>query len=276
MKNFFKPWGKEEPKKDESKKDEKPKGPLMEAVSLAELERMGKAPSQIKKGTDVPDDPTLIFSDEFTSIPIDPNAKKFKTEQKDDKFEKKDGKKASYVSKTTFPVKPIIVDKKLTIILIEDTAEVAKEREIAFKLLQNHLNPDIVRIIYYGEGINETLISKKFDFKDVEFECTEESGNEICLYDTLEYVGKMILDTYMKENGTEYRKERISQITIMGIGTCRDTCSETSKEEAIESFCNAIKKSGALTKYFCLTENSFLDAAEIGFRSIGSISRNYQ
>ena len=270
MKNFFKRG------KDEPKREERPKGPLMETVSLAELERMGQAPSQIKKGTDVPDDPTLIFSDEFTAIPVDPNAKKGKFDHKDHKHDSKDGKKEPYVQKTTFPIKPIIVDKKLTIILIEDTAEVAKESEIAFKLLKNHLNPDFVRIIYYGKEIKETDISRRFDFDKVEFECSEESGDEICLYDTLKHVGDDILDLYLKENGTEYRKERINQISIVGIGTCRDTCSETSKEEAIESFAKAIKKSGALTKYFCLTENSFLEAAEIGFRSIGSISRNYQ
>ena len=264
MKNFFKPFMKDEPEKKEHKTQR------VDTMSLADLQKMGTDSEKIE-------DPTTVFSDEFTFVPSEIDKKDNKSEKKDkenkSKSKSKDGKTGPNIQKTTYyPVKPIVVDKKLTIILIEDTATVAKESEIAFKLLQNHLNPDVVKIIYYGKEFKETEISRRFDFEKVKFECTEESGNEICLYDTLKYVGYMIDECYMKEVGTEYRKERINQITIMGIGTCKDTCSGTSKEEAIESFCKAMKKSGAMTKYFCLTEDSFLEAAEIGFRSIGSIA----
>ena len=256
-------------------KEEKPKGPYAESISLSELEKMGKSPSQSKK--EESEDPTLIFSDEFTRVSTNPNVKEYKPEQKGEKFESKDGKKYPYsYSKSTFPIQPMIVDKKLTIILIEDTAEVAKEKEVISKLLETHLNSDIVKIIYYGKELKSTKISYRYDFKNVTIQCTEKSGDKSCLYDALKHISDELQDSYMKEVGTDYRKERVNQVTIVGIGTCMDNCSKISKVEAIKSFSKVIKKPGIMSKYFCLTEKSFFEAAEIGFRSIGSIARNYQ
>ena len=265
MKNFFKPWGKNaEPEKEK-------KNLIDDEVSLEELAVQGK---KIKK--DDEKDSEFILLGDFNKNQVR------KIEESDKKDDKKDDKKKSKNNpkdqKPTYVYKPIIVDKKLNIILIEDTVEVETEKEKISKIIQNYLNPENTIVIYYGEKVKGTEIVRKFQVTSLdklEFKRNEKLEDKACFYDALKEISNIISRVYMKETGTDYRKEVISSITVVGIGTGVDNCSETPKEEAIKSFCQAINRPGIITKYFCLTEKSFLDVAEIGFRSIGSFAKNY-
>ena len=112
-------------------------------------------------------------------------------------------------------------------------------------------------------------------FDDNSLLSEDNEQNAICLYDALKALEDLVNKEYMVIHEKEFERERINQIEIIGIGTCKDNCSVVSKEEGIESFCNVAKKLNITTKYFCITEESFVSAAEIGFHSIGAISRNY-
>ena len=80
----------------------------------------------------------------------------------------------------------------------------------------------------------------------------------------------------MKIEEKETERVRINKIDVIGIGNCKDNGSKISKEQALRYFQKVANLHGVTTKYFCLSENSFIDAAEIGLHSIGAIFRKYQ
>lgn len=165
------------------------------------------------------------------------------------------------------------VRKDVTILLIENTANTIKEKENLLKIAKNFVTTGLICIINYGK---ETKMSKVFEASSFENKICfnpEEMNNETCLFDALVELEALLSKMYIIENSTQ--KIIAKDVTIIGIGTCKDSCSKASKEEGIDAFCKVIKKSQATTKYFCITEDYFLDAAEIGFSSIGAISKKY-
>ena len=179
--------------------------------------------------------------------------------------------------KPAFVYQPTL-SKKLNIILIENTNEVAKENDKLIKIIKNFVNDsDLVSIIHYGSETEKIQICEFSKLKDEDFCCSENIGENACLYDTLVEVEKFVSEKFMKVEEINSKKFKIESIDIIGIGRCFDNCSKNSKELGINSFAKISKNATKiLTKYFCLTEEFFLEAAEVGFRSIGSISRNYQ
>lgn len=167
------------------------------------------------------------------------------------------------------------VDMKLTIILIENTAKVHKEKETLIKIVNNLVTSGLVCVINYGTKIR-ICDSYDFDFNSKLLLCDDDIVDSACLYDALINLGTLISAKYMTISEKEKEQIRINKIEIIGIGTCKDSGSKSSKETAIEWFYEATDKPDITTKYFCLTEENFINAAEIGFRSIGAISRNYQ
>ena len=79
----------------------------------------------------------------------------------------------------------------------------------------------------------------------------------------------------MKIEEKETERVRINEIHIIGIGNCKENGSKISKEVALKYFKRVVNKKNVTTKYFCLSENSFVNAAEVGFHSIGAIYRKY-
>ena len=93
--------------------------------------------------------------------------------------------------------------------------------------------------------------------------------------DAISEATKIVSDLYGKIKEVNKVTTKVTSIEICGIGTCKDNCSKTSKDDGIKSFCKMLNDTRIKSKYFCLNESSFFDAAETGFRSIGSISRSY-
>ena len=96
------------------------------------------------------------------------------------------------------------------------------------------------------------------------------------MFDALVELEFLVSNSYMKLEEKENEDILIDNIEVIGIGTCTDNCSKVSKEVAIDCFCKVARKPGITTKYFCLTDETFTQAAEIGFHSIGAIFKNYQ
>lgn len=167
------------------------------------------------------------------------------------------------------------VSKKLTVILVENTAKVLKEKEMLVKIVKNLVPTGLICIINYGSIPRQSKIIDISSFDDTMFLCDDIAGDVACLYDALIMLDGLILEKYMTIEEINNQRININQCDVVGIGTCKDIGSVFSKEDAIQCFCRVSKRAGITTKYFCLTEENFMDAAEIGFHSIGAIFRNY-
>lgn len=167
------------------------------------------------------------------------------------------------------------VYKKLNIIFVENTAEVYKEMDKIRKIINTISTSELLCIISYGDKVNMGDI---LDFSTLENKPTlllNSNSTDACLYDALVDMEAFASSVYMKVEEKEKEKEVINKIEIIGIGTCKDNCSEIAEEIAINCFCKISSQNNVSTKYYCLTEDSFISAAKIGFRSIGAISQKY-
>ena len=174
-------------------------------------------------------------------------------------------------TKTVFSKIP--EEKKITIILVENTDKVVKEKETLIKLVKSVASKGLVSIINYGADVRQSKFIDISTSNDISFLYEDDIDDTACLYDALVYLQSMVSKEHL--HFEEDENIRISKIEIIGIGTCKDGCSRVSKEVAIDCFVKVNSTPKVTTKYFCLTEESFINAAEIGFHSIGSISRNY-
>lgn len=167
-----------------------------------------------------------------------------------------------------------LVEKQLTIILLENTTEVAKVNDLLKKIIQSSVTSGLVCIISYGESVYKSEIVDYTELASIKY--NENLSQETCLFDALVELETTVSNNYMRIKENEKDRTRITNIEIIGIGTCKDDCSKVKKEEGIACFCKVLSKPKVTTKYFCLTDESFIEAAEIGFHSIGAIFRNYQ
>lgn len=183
------------------------------------------------------------------------------------------------VAGTFFPktVYKRLVNKKLTIILLENTATVAKQKDKVLQIVENFVRSDFICIINYGSEVNVSeIIDLNNKIKDLKIMHDESAAEESCLYDALVELEKVVSSKYLITEETAHERICTDSIDIIGIGTCRDNCSKVSKDEAIDKFYLMSLKSRVVTKYYCLTDEFFIGAAEIGFHSIGAISKAYQ
>lgn len=177
-----------------------------------------------------------------------------------------------------FVYKPL-KKEELTIILIENTTQVANQRENVAKIIQKQVKKGLVTIINYGNTVKESPIYE-VGTDEIVFLYEEGIGDNTCLYDALKGLHSVFFKNYLTIHEKETERIAIENIKVIGIGTCTDNCSETSKEDAIDYFYKVAtyklpKENKVTTKYFCLTEKSFFDVAEIGFHSIGAICKDY-
>ena len=176
---------------------------------------------------------------------------------------------------------PRIAEKKLIILLVEDTVKMSKENDSIVKLSKICNGTDWIYVIHYGKEVKVKKIELKKFFKKEEeinpddLKCSENATEDACLWDALSEVNKIVSDLYGKVKEIDKVTTKVTSIEIIGIGTCKDNCSKTSEEDGIKSFCKTLKDNRIKSKYFCLNESCFLNAAEAGFRSIGSISKDY-
>ena len=95
-------------------------------------------------------------------------------------------------------------------------------------------------------------------------------SQKILFYDSLVEVSELVKRLY-----TEQKMFRIVSVELICIGNCEDKESKKSKETAIKELNEIIQKYDIKNKYYCLSENEYLEAAEIGFHLIGSITTPY-
>lgn len=179
----------------------------------------------------------------------------------------------SFLPKTVYKR---LVNKKLTIILVENTATVAGQKDKVLQIVENFVRSDLLCIINYGATVNASEILDVSNRKDLTIMYDEGAGEESHLYDALIELEKIVSDKYLKTEEKETERVSIDSVDVIGIGTCRDTGSTASKEDALDKFHLLSLKSKVVTKYYCLTDAYFIGAAEIGFHSIGAISNAYQ
>ncbi len=178
-----------------------------------------------------------------------------------------------FFSKTL--IKPLI-QKELTIILLENTTTVGKEKENVLKIVQSFTNTDLMCIINYGTTVRQGKIFDVPASSVPVISYNEMTGEKACLFDALIQVEKIVKSKYSSIEDNAKERVKINNIQIIGIGTCRDNASVASKEEALSSFYETTSKTKVTSKYFCISDKYFTSAAEIGFHSIGAISRNFQ
>lgn len=180
--------------------------------------------------------------------------------------------------KKPFFAKPVkrLVNKHLTIILVENTETMAKEKDKVIQLVKNFATPDMVCIINYGETVSQSEIFEFSTSDNPNISCNEMTGEKSCFFDALVQLEKIVSSKYFTTEERETENVLIDSITVIGIGTGRDNCSVAPKEEALNCFQKVASKTKVINKYFCLTDEYFINAAEIGFHSIGAICRDYQ
>lgn len=177
-------------------------------------------------------------------------------------------KKDKVISKGTVIPKlqiPRLESKKVTIMLLENTPlmKQLKIERIATNILSDP--EQIVTIVRYGENI-ETVTYNQGD--SIVFDGKE--PEKLLFYDSLIEVSELVKRLY-----TEQKMFRISSVELICIGNCEDKGSTKSKEAAIKEFNAIIQKYDIKNKYYCLSEKEYLEAAEIGFHLIGSITTPY-
>ena len=160
----------------------------------------------------------------------------------------------------------ITVNKKLTIFFLEDTTDVMTQNDKLQKLLQMTDKSGIVSIIKYGSDIKQYINVNKTDEQVL---CSK--GDKACLYDALIELEKLVSKAFRSTIDGEKEIIQIDSVEIIGMGTCIDNCSITEKAVAINTFSKMARSPFISTKYFCITEQDFTKAAEIGFRSIGAV-----
>lgn len=185
---------------------------------------------------------------------------------------------ASEAKKPTpkFAYKPTVYEK-LTIILIENTEDVLREQENVLKIVKGLVKSGYVYIINYGSIIrkSEMIDVSTYDYSDLLY--AEDAKSDSRLYDALFALKTLIYEKRYRTIENQNNKIMFNDFEIIGIGKCINNVNSTiSKEEALAYFCKVATLPDVKTKYFCLTEDSFIEAATVGFRSIGAIYRNYK
>lgn len=174
-------------------------------------------------------------------------------------------------TKVYYPRKRII-SKTLTILLIEDSKKVNEQREKVVQLV-NTLNKasDLLSIMTYQDIVQEIDVMDWIMREEPVF-----FYEKSCFFDAILEVEKLVLSKYLTTETIGTEEVRIDAIEIIGIGTGTDNASVASKEQALDSFSKISLRQKVVTKYYCLEDQYFMGPAEIGFHSIGSISRAYQ
>ena len=160
---------------------------------------------------------------------------------------------------------PRLESKKVTIMLLENTPFM---KQLKIERIATNISSDpdqIVTIVRYGENI-ETINYNQGD--SIAFDGKE--SEKILFYDSLVEVSELVKRLY-----TEQKMFRIISVELICIGNFEDKKSKKSKETAIKELNEIIQKYDIKNKYYCLSEKEYLEAAEIGFHLIGSITTPY-
>lgn len=165
-------------------------------------------------------------------------------------------------------------NKKLVILFVENTQEVAKYKESILKNIKDSVSSNnLVCVIRYNSKVEHTSINEPAHIRAKDFLCPNTSENEICMYDAINKLKEVVDLALTKEIEEEEKIYTVDSIEIIGIGTCLDNCSFSKKKQAILNFYRLSGNYKVKTKYLCLSEDYFINAAEVGFHLIESIKK---
>ena len=178
-----------------------------------------------------------------------------------------DGNKKT-ASKATETIKHI----KLRIFLIENIKNMETEITKISKIFNRFLDSSFI-VINYGSIVRVSSIMESSDFKIENLLITEDLGDNSCLYNALTELGNIVEEYYNKLKQEDDKTICVNAIEIIGIGTGADNFSTVSENLGRESVAKSAKLNNVTTRYFCLDEQYVVNAAVIGFRSIGTIPK---
>lgn len=165
------------------------------------------------------------------------------------------------------------VDKKLTIILLENTKRAVLFKDIILKIIQKLERNDYICIINYGSMINANKVIMVKDFRDENLFKLSDLGDKCCLYDSFKVLIEAIKIARYKILDDIIERHSIKYIDVIGIGSGFDIGSTITKSEAVTLFDKVINTENVETKYFCFSEEGFINVAALGFRSIGAFPK---
>lgn len=172
--------------------------------------------------------------------------------------------------KNTFQYFPKNEYRKLNILLLENSPVAVEHKQNIIKIIKNFKPKDFICVINYGESIKKGEICRLEKFNIEQILNEEFKNDKVLFYEALAKLNEVVSTNYKIILEDSNERSKIDEICIVGIGTGLDAGSEISKEDAIKSFNMMVNNHFTETKYFCFTENTFMNVAAIGFRSIGS------
>lgn len=174
------------------------------------------------------------------------------------------------------PYVPPVVDKKLTIVMVEHTEELAEYRAVIEKIIASfNQGSRMMGCILYGEEVfisNFMLRETFFSHSLEEMTFDKPASLGVRFFDAIEVMVKSIA-SIPRIYEIEGKKYKVNEIEIIGIGTGSDFQSKNTQFLASVYLDSALKKYSS--KYFCINDEQMVNVASLGFRSIGYLNRKY-
>lgn len=167
-----------------------------------------------------------------------------------------------------------IVKKSLIVVLLEESVTLNEYSNFVSKIVDNAIKENFYCVIRYGAFVDAEVKTDNSLIRD-KLEVKSDSDNDkVCFYDALKKANDIVGEYLNKIIDEGFNRYQIDSVEIIGIGTCTDNASTITYEVAAELFEEILSKK-AKSKYFCVNENFMPNAAMLGFRSIGSLSKEY-
>ncbi len=164
---------------------------------------------------------------------------------------------------------PKVINKKLTIILLENTQKALDMKQEIQKIISRLVPDDYICVINYGSTVKAEKVSKVDSFNHAELLNAEIMSKETHFYDAFKTLEQIVSNNYLSIIKGKEESYKIKDIDIIGIGTGVDLGSTIDKELASYYFYETVFITDIETKYFCFTEDTVAEVAAIGFHSIG-------
>ena len=106
----------------------------------------------------------------------------------------------SSYTKKIFPKPPVkrFINKQLTIILVENTETMAREKDKVIQLVQSFAQSDLVCIINYGEKIAQSEIFEISSTEKPDISYNEMTGEKVRLFDALVKLEKLVSSNFVR------------------------------------------------------------------------------
>lgn len=175
-----------------------------------------------------------------------------------------------------------IVKKSMVAILLEDSKETAKYKNIIEKIIRNiilkddnNMPKDIIYILKYNNNVVEFVYK---NIKEINFNhlfSKNYENDKCCLDDAIVKLSEIINKEYCKKKETEKEIIYYESAEIIGIGRCIDTNENTLETISILLFSKIANRENINTKYYSISNECMVNAAKYGFRSIGSMNHSF-